>query len=159
MKKTTLLLAAAWMLLLWFVPERAQATLDVAGNLTQPFTIETTPATNSYIRFRRDWGSSGSTKVTINLQYRKQENGGAWGDWTTIATASTTTVAQLYGNSIPLTAGTTYKIQFRGVNSSGFSTATVNGTGTSNNYNITLESSSYTWSATMYGNIMSLIRL
>ena len=157
MKKLLSLFVPLLALMLLFVPQSAQATLDVATNLQEPLTIETTPAATSYIRFRRDWGSTGTTKVTINLQYRKQENGGSWSEWTTIAIKNTTTVAQLYSNAITLTAGTAYKIQFRGDNSTGFSTASVSGAGSSNNYNITLESSSYTWAATIYGNVMSLI--
>ncbi len=162
MKKTTLLLAAAWMLLLWFVPQSAKADVDY---LREPFTIETTTGSSGtyYIRFYNSSLYSANYTVTINLDYRlKEATDENFGDWTTVATANTTTAKGLYDNSISLAAGKTYIIQFRGINSTGFSkesgiTSWAGFLSKKDNYQILPQSSTSDWNVTMYGNIMSLI--
>ncbi|MBR1922910.1 MAG: hypothetical protein IJ838_04085 [Paludibacteraceae bacterium] len=158
MKKTTLLLAAAWMLLLLFVPEPARADVDY---LREPFTIETTTTSTSYIRFYRSMVETSTATVKINLEYRmKTKTTGDWsdwGDWTTVAEKDVTSVTTMYSRSITLTAGTSYMIQFRGINDK-FSTEDNATQYNTNTYQIFPQASgSTTWNLTMYGNIMSLL--
>ena len=121
MKKHLSLLALFAAVLSAFAPMTAQATLDVAANLTKPFTIETTTtASGGKIEFRHVFDISGSNKCTVNLEYRIKTGSGDWGEWQTASASGTTSYKQFYQNSITLSASTTYAIQFRGINSTGF---------------------------------------
>ena len=153
MKKILSLFVPLAALMLTLAPQQAQATLDVAANFTKPFTIETTTtASGGKIEFRHVFDVSGSNMNTINLDYRIKIGSGDWGDWQTASASGTTSYKQFYDNSITLSASTTYAIQFRGINSTGFGK-----NASTDYYRIILGSGSTAWNVTMSGNIMSLI--
>ena len=147
MRRITFLFLSA-LLMLSALPLRADVNY-----LKEPFTIETTPADNITIGFIQGTSLSAAlisktTNAAFNLEYRMQTNDGDWSDWTTIAALGSKPTIQ----SLILTAGTKYKIQFRGNNASGLSSS-------SKHYRILPYRSGSTNSyVTMSGNIMSLLK-
>lgn len=147
-------------LLLTLSPQTAKADY-VDDNLTEPLTIEMPNAgvTASFkIYFAGATSSSSTTKVQTNLQYRLSSNGGAWGAWTNVLVAGTTTykgVASAAPTAVALGGGSSpykkWKVQLRGVNPDGFSRSS------SVYYTISLECGSSTRNITVSGNVMSLI--
>ena len=152
MKKLLSLFVPLMALMLTLAPQTAKADY-VDDNLIKPLTIEKTATTSINLKFYRAAATSGNSKVTINLQYRYYKNG-AWSAWTNVATAGTTTYAQLYSNSTAATLlnGVAGKIQLRGINPTGFSKSS------SDYYQFEIISgASPRPSITISGNIMSLI--
>ncbi len=149
MRRITFLFLSA-LLMLSALPLRADVNY-----LKEPLTIETTTTSSGgKIEFRRCNEESNRNNTTINLEYRIQTNGGEWGEWI-VVTKSGDPNSQLKPQNankyINLSASTTYKIQLRGNNLSGFSKST------SDYYRILIGSSSTSWNVTISGNVMSLI--
>ena len=156
MRKILTPFVAALLLLLTLAPQTMWATNNNASvdpYLTQPLTIEKTATTAINVKFYRAGATSGTKKVSINLQYRYYKNS-AWSDWVNVATENSTTYAGLYSasTSAALLNGVAGKIQLRGVNPTGFSK------NADDYYQIeVISGASPRPSISIYGNIMSLI--